>query len=54
MALGKAATTALDGVLAHPVHVEANIGVGLPGIQIVGMADTGISEARSRIRTAAR
>ena len=52
MALGKAATTALDGVLAHPVHVEANIGVGLPGIQIVGMADTGISEARSRIRTA--
>lgn len=52
MGLGKALTTALDGVIAHIVTVEANVGAGLPGIQIVGMADTGISEARSRIRTA--
>ncbi|APT92313.1 ATPase [Corynebacterium phocae] len=52
MALGKVRTTALDGVLAHPVTVEVNVGAGLPGTQIVGMADTGISEARARIRTA--
>ncbi|QPK78426.1 YifB family Mg chelatase-like AAA ATPase [Corynebacterium lizhenjunii] len=52
MALAKTHTIAIDGVVAHPVEVEAHIGTGLPGITIVGMADTSISEARSRIRTA--
>lgn len=52
MALGKTITTALSGVHAHIVDVEANIGPGLPGIYIVGLGDTAISESRDRIRTA--
>lgn len=52
MALGRTFTTALIGVQADIVSIEANIGPGLPGIHIVGMADTAISEARDRIRTA--
>lgn len=52
MALGKSMTTALAGVLANVVTVEANIGVGLPGFQVVGLADTAINESRDRIRTA--
>lgn len=52
MALGRCYTTALDGVLAHPVTIEANIGPGLPGIHVVGLADTAVSESRDRIRTA--
>lgn len=52
MALGKSMTTALAGVLAHVVTVEANIGVGLPGFHVVGLADTAINESRDRIRTA--
>ncbi|MDN6226505.1 YifB family Mg chelatase-like AAA ATPase [Corynebacterium flavescens] len=52
MALGRCLTTALDGILAHVVGVEANVGAGLPGIHVVGLADTAITESRSRIRTA--
>lgn len=52
MALGRCYTTALEGVTAHVVTVEANVGTGLPGVQVVGMADTAISESRDRIRTA--
>lgn len=52
MALGKTTTAALTGVRADIVTIEANIGPGLPGIHIVGLGDTAISEARDRIRTA--
>lgn len=52
MALGKTFTTALTGVHADIVSIEANIGPGLPGVHIVGLGDTAISESRDRIRTA--
>ncbi len=52
MALGRCMTTALEGVIAHVVTVEANVGAGLPGVHVVGLADTAISESRDRIRTA--
>ncbi|MEX3559918.1 magnesium chelatase domain-containing protein, partial [Corynebacterium sp. LK2522] len=52
MALGKCYTTALDGVLANVVTVEANIGAGLPGTHVVGLADAAITESRERMRTA--
>ena len=41
------------GVDARLVTVEADVGAGLPGIKIVGLADTAISEARDRVRAAA-
>jgi magnesium chelatase family protein len=52
MALGSTLTTALDGVTARPVTVEANIGPGLPGIHVVGLGDAAVRESRDRIRTA--
>ena len=52
MALGSTLTTALDGVAARPVTVEANIGPGLPGIHVVGLGDASVRESRDRIRTA--
>ncbi|WJZ03027.1 Competence protein ComM [Corynebacterium freiburgense] len=52
MALGKAFSAMVVGVEANIVEVEANIGVGLPGTHIVGLADTAIGESRERIRSA--
>lgn len=56
MGFSKLASTlsaALVGVEAHIVKVEANIGPGLPGTYIVGLADATIAEARDRMKTAA-
>ncbi len=39
----------VDGVL---VEIEAHIGPGLPGLQMVGLPDTSLSEARDRVRAA--
>ncbi|WP_448854247.1 YifB family Mg chelatase-like AAA ATPase [Corynebacterium frankenforstense] len=50
--LGRTRTVALNGVDAHLVTVEANIGPGLPGVHVVGMGDTAVRESRDRIRTA--
>ena len=52
MALGRARTVALEGVAARLVTVEANIGPGLPGMHLVGLGDTAVSESRDRVRTA--
>lgn len=42
------------GVEAVPVTVEVSMADGLPGIAIVGMADSSVLEARGRIRCALR
>lgn len=52
MALGRTTTTALEGVTARLVTVEANVGPGLPGINVVGLGDASVREARYRLRTA--
>jgi magnesium chelatase family protein len=44
----------LSGVAALPVDVEVNVGAGLPGINIIGLADSAVSEARYRVRLALR
>ncbi len=44
----------LRGVEAVPVTVEVSLAGGMPQIQIVGMADAAVLEARSRIRCALR
>lgn len=50
--LAKTYSAALIGVGATIVEVETNIGAGLPGVFIVGLADTAISESRDRLKTA--
>lgn len=42
----------LHGVEAIPVSVEVSVCESLPGISIVGMADTAVQEARERVRSA--
>ena len=44
----------IRGVEAFPVTVEVSASGGIPGITIVGMADSVVMEARSRIRCALR
>ena len=50
--LAKVATTALIGLVAHPVGVEVDIGRGLPSITVVGLGDAAVLQARDRIRAA--
>ncbi len=45
-------TATIKGVEALPVTVEASTSGGIPGIEIVGMPDSAILEARPRIRCA--
>jgi len=52
MALANTRTATVEGVSAHLVTVEANVGPGLPGMHIVGLGDAAVKESRDRIRTA--
>jgi magnesium chelatase family protein len=47
-----ARTFALIGVVAEPVHVEVDIGSGLPSFTIVGLPDAAVRESRERVRSA--
>src|SRR5262245_7785247 len=49
-----ARTFALIGVSAEPVHVEVDIGGGLPSFTIVGLPDAAVRESRERVRSALR
>lgn len=42
----------LLGLQAHPVCVEVHLANGLPGFNLVGLADTEVKEARERVRSA--
>ncbi|MCW2917871.1 MAG: Mg chelatase, subunit ChlI [Actinomycetia bacterium] len=52
MALAKTRSVALVGVSGHMVDVEAAITCGVPGLHLVGLPDTALSEARDRVRAA--
>ena len=47
-------TAVLRGAEAVPVDVEVDLAGGIPGINIIGMADKAVLEARSRVRCAFR
>jgi len=44
----------LHGLDGRAVRVEVDVAPGLPGFTIVGLADTGLQEARERVRGAIR
>ena len=50
--VSRAIGAVIDGIDARIVDVEADIGAGLPGMSIVGLADTAVSESRTRVRAA--
>ncbi|QPK82603.1 YifB family Mg chelatase-like AAA ATPase [Corynebacterium qintianiae] len=52
MALASTFAATVEGVTAHVVGVEANVGPGLPGMHMVGLGDAAVKESRERIRTA--
>jgi magnesium chelatase family protein len=52
MSLASAWAVALYGIDGVLVEIEAHIGPGLPGLQMVGLPDTALSEARDRVRAA--
>jgi magnesium chelatase family protein len=52
MALARTYAMALAGVQGHVVEVEADIENGLVGLQLIGLPDTALREARDRIRSA--
>ena len=55
MAAGASVLAAcLHGVETVPVTVEVSVSSGLPGLDIVGMPDSAVLEARSRVRCAMR
>lgn len=52
MGLGRAWSVALFGVDGVLVEIEADIGVGLPGVRLVGLPDAALGESKERVRAA--
>ncbi|MEV0292953.1 YifB family Mg chelatase-like AAA ATPase [Nocardia sp. NPDC050710] len=52
MALGRAHSVAVTGVDGQLVEIEADIGQGLPSVNLVGLPDTALQESRNRVRSA--
>ena len=52
--LARCLSASLLGIDAKPVTVEVDLAPGLPGLQLVGLADTAIQESRERVRSALR
>ncbi|WP_312588048.1 YifB family Mg chelatase-like AAA ATPase [Corynebacterium dentalis] len=52
MGVGYAWAMALEGLEGLAVRVECDLGMGLPGISVIGMGDAAVVQARDRVRAA--
>ena len=52
--LARLESAAVYGVEAHPVHIEVDVGLGLPFFRMVGLPDASVRESRDRVRAAIR
>ena len=52
MTLARTRAVAVLGVAGHVVEVEAHLAQGLPGLTLIGLPDTSLSEARERVKAA--
>jgi len=52
--LARCSTASLQGLEAQEVTVEVDLAPGLPGLQMVGLADAAVQESRERVRSALR
>lgn len=50
--LAKVKAYGLSGIVGYEVQLEIDINHGLPGMEIVGLADTAVKEAKERVRSA--
>ena len=48
--VGRSTAVALWGTQGTPIAIEASINSGLPGIDVVGLPDTSVNEAKKRVR----
>jgi len=54
MALAKVKSCGLNGIDGYLIDVEADLITGLPGMDIVGLADTAVKESKERIKSAVK
>lgn len=52
--LARLESAAVFGIEAFPVHVEVDVGHGLPFFRMVGLPDASVRESRDRVRAAIR
>ena len=52
--LSRLESAAVFGIDAYPVHVEVDVGLGLPFFRMVGLPDASVRESRDRVRAAIR
>jgi magnesium chelatase family protein len=52
--LARLESAAVFGVDAYPVHVEVDVGLGLPFFRMVGLPDASVRESRDRVKAAIR
>lgn len=50
--LAKVLSFGLNGINGYPVEIEVDVNAGLPGYDVVGLADTAIKESKSRVKAA--
>ena len=50
--LAKIKSYGLIGINGYPVDIEIDISAGLPGYDVVGLADTAIKESKARVKSA--
>ena len=50
--LAKVLSFGLVGIEAYPVEIEVDVSRGLPGLTLVGLADTAIRESKERVKSA--
>ena len=52
--LSKVLSFGLTGIEGFPIDVETDVSNGLPGFDVVGLADTAIKESKERVKNAIR
>ncbi len=50
--LAKILSFGLNGITGYPVDIEIDVNAGIPGFDVVGLADTAIKESKSRVKSA--
>ena len=50
--LAKILSFGLNGISGYPVEIEIDVNAGIPGYDVVGLADTAIKESKSRVKSA--
>ncbi len=50
--ISKVLSFGLTGITGYPVEIEVDVNAGLPGYDVVGLADTAIKESKERVKSA--